>query len=131
MDSAFVHDDGGCTAAADLSAKQFYAVKLTGTARNVNLCAAVTDVGYGILRNKPTSGAAANVRRLGRSQAVSDGSGTAIAPGDKVGPNASGKLVKVTTVDRPVIGTALSASSADGIIIDVDLTPNAVYRTPA
>lgn len=123
-------DDTTKKAAADLSAKQYYAVKLTAK-DTVNLCAAVTDIGYGLLQNKPGANQGAIVRRLGTSQAVSDGSGTAISVGDKVGPNASGKLVKVTTPDRPVMGTAEDASSADGAIIRVTLTPNAVYRTPA
>lgn len=121
--------DRSLKAAADLSAKQFFAVKITAT-DTMNLCAAVTDIGYGILQDKPKSGETGSARRLGTSKAVVDGS-TAIAAGDKLGPNAAGKLVKVTTVDRPVMATALEAATTDGAIIEVDLTPNAVYRTPA
>lgn len=116
-------------AAADLSAKQFYAVKISGA--NVALCAAVTDIAVGILRNKPIAGEAASVRQLGITEAITDGSGTAIAAGDALGPNASGKLVKVTTADRPVVARALEASTTDGAIINVLMTPGAVYRTPA
>ncbi|MGA9772353.1 MAG: capsid cement protein [Blastocatellia bacterium] len=126
----YVFDDN-CIAAASLATKQGFAVKITAANKNVNLCAAVTDIGYGILMNKPASGAGALVRVLGNAEAVSDGSGTAISVGDKVGPDANGRLVKVTTVDRPVMGTALDASSALGTLIRVNLTPNAVYRTPA
>lgn len=122
--------DRSLKAAADLSAKQFYAVKITAK-DTVNLCSAVTDIGYGILQDKPKTGEAGRVRRLGSSKAVVDGNAAAITIGDKLGPNTSGKLVKVTTADRPVMATALEAASADGSIIEVDLTPNAIYRTPA
>ena len=129
--SGTIFDIGYMTANADLSTKQFYAVKQTGTVDQFGLCSAVTDRSLGILQDKPLSGEPALIRRLGISKAVTDGSGTAIAPGDQLGPNASGKLVKVTTPDRPVIAEALEASAADGIIISVLMTPGAVYRTPA
>jgi hypothetical protein len=117
------------TAAADLSTKQFYIVKLTA-ADAVNVTSATTDVATGVLQNKPKSGEAADVRRLGISQVISDGT-TPIAVGDKLCSDTSGRAIKNTTVDRPVLGTALDASSATGTIIRVDLTPNCVYRTPA
>jgi hypothetical protein len=123
-------DIGHLEAAADLSAKQFYAVKQT-TSTALNLCSAVTDRGLGILQDKPKSGEAGKVRRLGISKAITDGSGTAISVGDQLGPNASGKLVKVTTADRPVLAEALEASSTDGAIISVLMKPDSVYRTPA
>ncbi len=115
---------------ADLSAKQFYPVKLaTGT--KVDACSAVTDRVIGVLRSKPKAGEVADVRIHGIAKVVSDGSGTAIAVGDYVGVNAAGKAVKVTTPDRPVFGIALEASSADGTIIAVQLTPGAFFRTAA
>jgi len=127
--SGYVFDES-CIAAASLVTKAGYAVKITAAGKNVNLCAAVTDIGFGILMNKPASGAAALVRILGIAEAVSDGSGTAISVGDKVGPDSTGKIVKVATADRPVMGIALDASSASGTLIRVLLTPGAVYRTP-
>jgi hypothetical protein len=123
--------DTSKVASADLSAKQYFAVKLHTTEDQIALGAAVTDVCLGILQDKPKSGEAGRVRVLGVSKAVTDGSGTAITIGDKLGTNASGKLVKAHTPDRPIVGTALAASSADGTIIPVLLTPNAVFRTPA
>lgn len=121
--------DHSFKAAADLTTKQFYLVKLTA-ADTVGLGAATSDTCIGVLQNKPNSTQAAQVRILGVTKAVSDGT-TAISVGDKVGTSAAGKAVKVTTQDRPIIGTALSASSADGTIISVLLSPNAQYRTPA
>ena len=128
--SAEVFDDSK-VASADLSAKQFFAVKLHSTEGQIALGAAATDVCLGILQDKPKAGEAGRVRIHGISKAVSDGSGTAIGIGDKVGTNTLGKVVKAHTTDRPILGTALSASSADGTIINVLLTPNAVFRTPA
>jgi len=126
---AFVNDES-YKAAADLKAKQYYAVKLTA-ANTVGLVAAATDRVAGILMNKPDIGQAAQVRKDGIAPCVSDGSGTAIAVGDLVGPNAAGKMVKKATADFNVCGTAEDASSADGTVIRVNLTLNAAVRTLA
>jgi hypothetical protein len=117
-------------AAADLSAKQYFAVKQSG-AKQMALCGAVTDLTFGILQDKPKQNESGRVRVLGTSLAVTDGSGAAIAVNDKLGPNASGKLVKVTTADRPVAAIAMGVSTTDGAIIEVLLTPGTVYRVPA
>lgn len=105
-------------AAADYSAKQFWPVKLTA-ANTVAVCSGATDVPIGILQNKPKSGEAADVLMLGVTRGVSDGSGTAIAPGDWVGSGAAGKLVKKASDKDYAIGQALEASSADGTVISV------------
>lgn len=123
--------DESWKAAADLSGKQFYCVKLGSTANSVDVASAATDLCIGILQNKPTSGHGANVRHLGISKAVSDGSGTSIGIGDRVGPNSSGKIVKKATADYNCIGIALAASTADGTIIPVLMLPGLVFRTLA
>jgi hypothetical protein len=117
-------------AAADLTAKQYYALEITA-ADTVNVCGAATDRVIGVLQNTPNTNQAASVRVHGITKAVSDGSGTAIAAGDYVGPNSSGKMVKKATADYSVAGIALSASSADGTVISVLLTPGAWFRTAA
>ena len=122
--------DHSFKAAADLTTKQFYLVKLTA-ADTIGLTAAVTDITMGVLQNKPNTAQAAQVRIFGISKAVSDGSGTAIAVGDKLATSTAGKVVKTTTVGRPVVGTALNASTTDGGIVSVLLTPNTHYATPA
>jgi len=108
-------------AAADLSAKQFYIMKLaSATTINVADSAAVA---IGVLQDKPKSGEQGNVAMIGAggiSRVVSDGSGTAIAAGDRVKANASGKAVKAATDKDRAIGLAREASSADGTIIAVD-----------
>ena len=81
---------GEFTAAADLSAKQYFIVKQT-TETAGNITTAATDVPLGVLQNKPTSGQVMEVAiagnckvKLGGTVAVndplvSDGNGKAIA----------------------------------------------------
>jgi hypothetical protein len=118
-------------AAADLSTKQYFAVEMTA-ADTVNVTNAAADRALGILQDKPKTGEGGAVRLLGISEAVTDGSGTAIAVGDYVGPNNVGKMVKKATADFSVLGIALDASSADGTIIRV-LLPGGVnwFRSSA
>lgn len=127
-ESPYIYDES-FTAAADLSALQYNPVSLGSS--GVSAIAAATTRAIGVLQNKPLSGEAAEVRILGRTKAVSDGSGTAIAAGDLVGPNASGVMVKKATNDYNVAGIACDASSASGTIIGVILTPGAWFRTAA
>lgn len=115
-------------AGADLSAKQFYAVKLTA-ADTIDVAGAASDLCIGILQDAPASGKGGSVQVLGISKASSDGSGTAIAVGDRVGPNSSGQLVKKATADYNAMGIALDASVAAGTIIRVLLIPGMVFRT--
>lgn len=115
-------------AGADLRTKQYYAVEVTG-ADTVNVCNAAADVAIGILDNKPNTNDAAEVVMLGRTQAITDGSGTAIAAGDRLGPNSSGKLVKKATADYSVCAIALAASTTDGAVIPVLVLPGLVFRS--
>jgi len=59
-------------AGADLSAKQFYFVKLSGTGRGVVVCDGATDKPIGVLQNKPTSGQIAEVMVVGLSKVSAD-----------------------------------------------------------
>ena len=122
--------DESFKANSDLSAKQYYAVKLTAE-NTVDLAAAATDRCIGVLQNKPKANNAAQVAILGMTKAYTDGSGTAIAVGDLVGPNSSGIFVKKATADYNAMGIAMQASSALGTIIYVILVPLAVFRTLA
>jgi hypothetical protein len=125
---SYVYDES-FPASADLSALQFNAVSLGST--GVAAIAAATTRAIGVLQNIPKSGEAATVRMLGTTKAVADGSGTAIAAGDYVGPNASGVMVKKATADFNVAGIALDASTAATTVIRVFLTPGAFFRTAA
>ena len=104
-------DLGFFTAAADLSSKQFYFVKLASST-TVNVCAAVTDKPIGILQNKPESGGQAMVRCFGVSKVSAD---PTLAAGDVIGTAADGQAQPIslgseTTVH--VCGQAIEAGSA-------------------
>ena len=127
-ESGYIYDES-FTASADLSALQYNPVSLGSS--GVAAIAAATTRAIGVLQNKPLSGEAATVRILGMTKAVADGSGTAIAAGDYVGPNSAGVMVKKATADYNVAGIALDASSAATTVIRVILTPGAWFRTAA
>ena len=112
----------------DLSAKQYYFLEYSAV-DTVDVPDAAADRVFGVLMNEPAANQAANVRILGIAPVVSDGSGTAIAAGDYVGSNATGKAVKKATADYSVAGIALDASSADGTVIRVLLIPGGWFRT--
>ena len=108
-------DLGFFTAAADLSSKQFYFVKLASSS-TVNVCAAVTDKPIGILQNKPESGEQAVVRVFGVSKVSADAT---LAAGDVIGTAADGQAQPIslgseTTVH--VCGQAIEAGSAGEIL---------------
>lgn len=118
-------------AGADLRTKQYYAVELGSTADTVTVCNAATDPAIGILQNKPNTNEAAEVLAVGFGQAITDGSGTAIAIGDWLGPNASGVLVKKATADFSVCARAMEASTTNGAIIKVLVFPAGFFRSAA
>lgn len=120
--------DHSFKAAADLRTKQYYFVEYTAV-DTVNVCNAAADRVMGVLLNEPNSNEAATVRILGIASVISDGSGTAIAAGDYVGANSSGKAVKKATADYSVAGMALDASTTDGKVIRVLLYPGAFFRS--
>ena len=106
----------------DLSAKQFYAVKLdTATAYTVAAISAVTDRPFGILQDNPkgtaTARLAANVALFGVCKAIAGTGGW--TRGDRLGVDSAGALVTITeaiaTNDNAyTIAVALeSASSGD------------------
>ncbi len=108
-----LHDGGNVTASADLSAKQYFAVKITGS-RVVGLPTAATDFVYGILQNKPKSGAACDVALFGITKAVAGGSVTA---GHLMGVASGGAVVEfVTSSGNTAIGYALEAGVSAQVI---------------
>lgn len=102
---------------ADLSTKQYYAVKAVSGGK-VDLCSATTDKAVGILQDKPAAAdRAAQVGIVGVSKAVA---GAAISVGALVAPMASGKIQTAVTTQY-CIGIALTAASADGDTIEIKL----------
>ena len=102
----------------DLSAKQFFAVKLDANGKIV-LAAAATDQVLGILQNDPKAAQAGQVRHLGISKAVA---GAAITLGDEVISDAAGKVISTAAAGDRVIGHALEAAAADLDVISVLMT---------
>lgn len=111
----------------DLSAKQFYAVKLSAADTVALNDAAGTE--FGILQNKPTANHAAQVRVMGVSKWVSDGNAGAISVGDRLGSDGNGKAIQVSADHDTVLAYALSASTADGTIIDVLVSHHQISTT--
>lgn len=110
-------------AGADLSAKQFYFVKLD-SAGKVVVCAAVTDKPIGILQNNPVSSQEALVMMDGISKVSAD---AALAIDDLVGPAADGQAavyVPGTDTTKYIVGRVLggtgTASGAGGAAGAVD-----------
>lgn len=104
-------DLGFFTAAADLSAKQYYFVKLASST-TVNVCAAVTDKPIGVLQNKPESGEQAVVRVFGISKISADAT---LAAGDVIGTSADGQAQPISLGSETTVhvsGQAIEAGSA-------------------
>jgi|TARA_Y100000310_G_scaffold98201_1_gene95942 hypothetical protein len=107
---------------ADLSAKQYFLMKRHTTADQCAIVAATTDVPIGVLQNKPAAaGRAAEIVTLGKTKAEV-AAATDIAIGDKLGPDANGRLVKVTADNALFCAIAEeAATSATGDIITVTM----------
>lgn len=104
-------------AGADLSAKQYTFVKMSGT--GVVGAAAATDVCIGILQNAPTSGKTAEVAVSGVSKVKAS---AAISAGALVGVTSTGTAVALTVgtdTTKYVFGQAITAAGAAGDIIAV------------
>jgi phage baseplate assembly protein gpV len=101
----------GAKASADLSAKQFFVMKISGNS-TVTVGAAATDVPCGILQDAPVSGAPAAVAFAGVSTAVAGGT---VAAGDVVGMDANGKVVTYvpgTDTTKYMVGKALTGGAS-------------------
>lgn len=77
-------------AGADLSALQFYAVKLNSSSQVVAVAAA-TDIAIGILQNKPNAaGVAAELMVAGVSEVIAGG---ALTTGNQITVDSTGRIV--------------------------------------
>ena len=102
---------GTLTAAADLSSKQYYFVKLASES-TVNVCSAVTDVPIGVLQNAPASGESATVCVFGLSKVSADAT---LAAGDIIGTSADGQAQPVVQGTETIVynaGQAVTAGAA-------------------
>ena len=111
----------GLLAGADLSAKQYYAVKFASTAGEVVVAAANTDKLAGILQNDPADGEVADVAFLGLAYGSAEG---AISAGDHVTSNSTGQLQLTTTGNDHILGIAVETVSTLNDIIAIALAPS-------
>lgn len=114
-------DLGTLVAAADLSAKQYFACKIDSNGA-VALCAVAGERSDGILQDDPASGRSATLRTFGASKGFLGGS---VAAGDLLTTDANGKLVKGYGADI-VAGRALAAGVASDII-PIDLSQKGAF----
>ena len=113
---------GNFTASADLSAKQYHFVKMSGN-NTVTVCAAITDAPIGVLQNSPASGSAAEVCLFGVTKVVADGT---LAAGNLIGTSADGQADAIaagTDTTVTTVGQALNAASA-GETVEMFFNPS-------
>ncbi len=96
-------------AAADFSAKQYYAVKVDANGKIA--IAGAGENAIGILHDNPAADTIGNVMILGVSKAVYGG---AVTAGNNLSANAAGKLI-ATAGDAAAIAVALENGAADEI----------------
>ena len=106
----------GFEAGADLSAKQFFIVKLNAD-KEVVLAAAATDAILGILQNEPLEGERATIRPNNASGTGKVIAGGAITLGAWLTTDANGEAVVTTTDGNVLIGQAVEAAD-DGDVFE-------------
>lgn len=102
-------------AAADLSTKQFYFVKIDSSGKAA-LCSGATDKPIGVLQNTPASGQEAVVTVVGGTKVIASAS---LDEGTAIGTTAAGKAgAKTVGTDTTnyIVGTIIVAAGADGEI---------------
>ena len=107
-------------AGADLRTAQWKGVTLSGL--NTVILQGASGLCLGVLQNKPNTGESACVMQSGRTPVYANGSGTAIAVGDMVGPDTTGIFVKKAAAAANIVGIAQEACTVNGGIISVTLT---------
>ena len=99
-------------AGADLSAKQYYFVKINTSGQAV-LCSGLTDKPIGVLQNAPTSGKSAEITVVGGTKIVASAS---LDEGVAIGTTAAGKAgAKTVGTDTTnyIVGNVIQAAGAD------------------
>lgn len=103
------------SAGADLSAKQFYFVKISA-ANTVVVCSAATDKPIGVLQNAPVSGASAEIVVVGVTKINAD---AALSAGNLIGTSGDGQAdakTPGTDTTEYTVGQMLTATGAAGVI---------------
>lgn len=103
----------GLSASADLSAKQYYLVKMSGD-NTVTVCAAATDIPVGVLQNAPGDGETAEVLAIGVTKVVGDED---LDAGDLIGTSGDGQAAEVvagTDTTVYIVGQVLQGNTTAG-----------------
>lgn len=109
-------------AAADLTAQQYTAVRIT-SANKINVASQSVAVGLvGVLQNKPKSGEFGTVAYLGKSKMIAGGTITA---GAVLTCNGSGRAIAVTSGSLEMVFAQALDAAADGDVMTVLLRPAA------
>ena len=98
---------------ADLSAKQYYFVKIASDG-TVDVCSGATDKPYGVLQNKPGSGQEAEIVIIGITKVSAD---AALTIGNLIGTSADGQAdakTPGTDTTEYVVGVVRVAAGAAG-----------------
>ncbi len=106
-------------AAADLSAKQYGVMRLSGADLCNQASEAINSGVVGVLQNKPQSGEYATIAYSGKSKVVAGG---ALTVNDIITSNSSGKAAKVAS-GQMAFGRVLEAAGADGDVVTALLFP--------
>ena len=110
------HTVPGVVAAADLSTKQFFLVKMSSTGINL---AGNGELTLGVLQNKPDAlGKAATVASVGSTSKCI--AAEAITAGADVASDAAGKAVNAASGDY-ILGIALDTVTTDGDLFTVHI----------
>lgn len=105
-------------AGGDLSAKQYYFVKLNSSGQVV-IIAANTDKPIGILQNAPASGGVAEVMLYGISKVSADAD---LTVGNQIGPSADGQAAAYapgTDTTKYIVGEVLTDNTAAAGLVSV------------
>jgi len=113
-----LQDGGNRVAAADLSAKQYFAVKQTTTPRQVNLASTGGEAIAGILLNTPTQGQATIICQRGVCQAQIGTNG--VTAGDQLMTEAGTAKLVTKTSTNVVVAVAIDTAAA-GVVGTVDV----------
>lgn len=110
------------TRTANAAISKGQAIKIVTTDAGKCDVAVAGNNAIGVALEDAASGAQATFSCLGYCLALVDGSGTAIAPGDRLIPTTGGVFIKATG-NVPTVGWANDISSASGDLISIFICP--------
>lgn len=109
------HQTDTMVGAADLTGKEYYACKRTGS--GLAVCSTAGENVDGIISEGKAAGLHSSFKTGNQLKAIA---GAAVAVGAKVMTNASGKLITATAT-KHVFGTAITAASGADVLFTVEV----------